>query len=117
MSDKILYPHDNSTDTIYGLVFDADQVWDVGGAAFVPLVDANWDDYDTVFTQLGTASQIFSGTFPATIPAGVYDILIFAGSPAAVGDERQAVMSNLLWDGANWQAPGVIVQSTARRGT
>jgi len=100
MADKILYPHTSAGSDLYMIVFLGDTVYN--GATFETLADANWANYDIGLNELGTISQLYSGTFP-NVAAGIYDIIIYevGGTAPEVGDERQAVLSSISWDGSD----------------
>lgn len=93
MAGELQVTYDASK-TVYVLIFDrTGQVWN--GSSFVAYSTGDYTSYDVALTELGTASGIYTGTFPAAIVAGVYSILAknqAGGTPAqtdaviAVGD-------------------------------
>lgn len=89
MANEIVGVYGIAGKTIDVMVFapnSSSQVWSVAGSAFTAYVTANRANYLISASQLGTASQVYVATFPATIPAGKYGIAAFArvvaGTPA-----------------------------------
>lgn len=85
-----------SAKTVYGLIRDrTGAIWN--GSAFVAYATVNYALYVISLVEQGTASGLYAGTFPATIPAGVYNLVAkqqVGGSPAetdfvvAMGEEQ-----------------------------
>ena len=85
MAGELQIRHTTSAADVYVLVFSGTgTVWN--GSAFEAYSAGNYTTYDVAITELG-ASQIFTGTFPPTIPAGEYHIFVFdGGATPAEGD-------------------------------
>lgn len=80
---------------------DVGKIWSVTGSAFEAYSTANFGNYDIALTEQGTASQIYLGTFDASIVAGLYFIQFreqAGGSPA----ESDTIIGTetLTWDGS-----------------
>lgn len=74
------------------------QIWN--GSAFEAYVTANYANYDLALVEQGTASAYYTGSFPATIVPGVYNITVkrqAGGSP----DELDATVGagDFNWNG------------------
>ena len=84
--------------TIYAHVMNStNQRWN--GTAFETYSSANWLLYGIALTEQGT-SGIYVATFPATIPAGSYEMFSYSQAGGAQ-DESDSIVStsNLEWDG------------------
>ena len=78
MANLITYRHTNSTDALYFIV-----VRDSDGAHIIAAtgdIDADpttgeWDNYDVTMTEV-EATQLYTGTFPASTPIGQYKVYV-----------------------------------------
>ena len=76
------------------------KVYDVaaGSGALVAWNTANQDDYDIAFTERSPGE--YTNTFPADLPAGVYDRKIRKGSKADADTTHEIVGGDTIyWDG------------------
>jgi hypothetical protein len=82
------------------------KIWNTSGTpAFEDYVTANIANYAIAMAQAGTASGIYTGTFPSTIPAGRYSVVArvrAGGSPAEA--DAVAGAGEILWDGTAVQS-------------
>ncbi len=86
--------------TAYFLVWNKiGQIWN--GSAFVTYSSTDYALYSaTSANQQGTASPFYEGTFPATIPAGIYSITAkqqLGGSPAET--DPTVALGDFQWSG------------------
>ena len=85
--------------TVYALAYDYNaDIWN--SAAFVTYATANRATYDIPMTELGTASGVYTATFPV-VAAGSYSVIYYEqlGASPAESDTLLAV-SQEDWDGA-----------------
>lgn len=92
----------NTGKVLYFQVFNRiGQVWDTSDLAFEAYATAQIANYKVTMTEQGSASGIYEGSFPSTIVAGVYNIVIYSqpgGSPAET-DPKVAV-GEFQWNGS-----------------
>ena len=85
--------------TVYSLVRNSiGQIWN--GATFEAYATANYANYVVQMTEQGTASAFYTGTFPAAIGAGVYNIVAhvqIGGSPLET--DPTVGVGDLEWSG------------------
>lgn len=102
MSGEIQLPF-QAGQTLYAIVRNATaQVWNSSGAgAFESYATANYDRYTVSLVEQGTASQHYVGTFPAAIPAGLYNMVAKrqVGASAVEGDPVVGSEGAFHWNG------------------
>ncbi len=85
---QIQYQHGK---TLYALIRNRiGQIWNTGTLAFEAYSSLNYALYPVSLTEQGS-SGFYTGTFPATIPPGVYGIVVFnqvGGSPSETADSQ-----------------------------
>lgn len=96
---EVNYKHNAS---VYVLIRNRiSQIWNTNSLAFENYLTANYSNYAISLTEQGTASAFFAGTFPATIPPGVYGITAknqVGGSPAE--SDTTLGIENYQWNGS-----------------
>lgn len=98
MAQKLKLVHETGR-TVYALIFDSEaNVWNA--SAFVTYVTANRGSYDLPMAELGTASGIYTVTFPS-VAAGTYSVAYYEqiGDSPSESDTPLSV-SQEEWDGA-----------------
>lgn len=92
--------------TVYAQVFDeTGQVWDAVAGAWDPYATGAIDDYDISLTELGTASQVYTGTFPATIEAGSYWVHYRDQAGGSVAESDTIISTaRVEWNGSGLQS-------------
>lgn len=101
MALEIRVPHPNAGKNLYAIVFNrANQIWDTVSLGFVTFSSSTWANLDIALTE--QQGYQYFGTFPPTIPAGFYTVIVYerlGGSPAntdyIVHEER------VYWNGSN----------------
>ena len=99
MANEIHCAHRATGKTLYALIRNATgSVWN--GTIFTAYATANLWTYTVYFTEQGTASRYYTGTFPS-VAAGIYNIAVYErpGGSAAEGDPLVATGS-IYWDGS-----------------
>lgn len=97
MAGELQIRHTSGATDAYILAFSATgTVWN--GTAFETYAAGNYTTYDVAITELG-ASQIFTGTFPAAIPAGIYHIFAFDGGATPAEGDTYVTDYWAEWDG------------------
>lgn len=99
MANEIQAPINLSGATLYFQVYSrTGTVWN--GSAFETYDGGNWTTYDNPMSELGT-SGIYVGSFPSTIPAGVYGVVVYrqVGGAPAQGDLVVA-SGDYQWNGS-----------------
>lgn len=100
---KITVAHSAGDETLYFLVLNASGMyWNTAGTpAFEAYTPANYADYDTPLVEDGD-TEIYVGTFPATITAQWVSIVAKkqAGASPAASDDNVAV-GEYYWDGSS----------------
>jgi hypothetical protein len=78
------------------------QIWNTTVGVFQNYATATIAQYRTDLTEEGTASGYYTGTFPPTIPAGTYDVLVYQrlGGAAAQTDPPIA-QGKITWNGSS----------------
>ena len=94
--------------TLYLRIFQVtdSKVWN--GSAFETFVDANVADYDVALTELSTASQEYTVTFPS-LSAGLYIVGVYlqgGGTPAITDPVVDSRVCS--WDGSKFLRMGDI---------
>lgn len=107
---EIHFLHDFGGATIYAVLQDSQaQVWN--GAAFVPLVLANWTSYALPLAESPATSRRYLGDFPAAIAAaGLYRLDLYeqqGGAPSV--DDPPAAATEIAWDGAGAITPASLL--------
>ena len=113
MANELQYRHDESGVNLYAVIVNADpacadfgEYWNADGAAFEVCTVANWAQYDIVLTETPASSYRYVGTFPAAIPPGVYDVLIFVrGGASPDVDDWLAASGTAIWTSEALQPP------------
>ena len=103
MAAEIQHRDDGTGAELYATIRNiANQYWDIVGAAFETLVPGSWNDYDVVMTETPSGGYVHVGTFPATIPAGLYYVDIYeqAESESLITDALLASIK-FNWGGSN----------------
>ena len=113
MAAEIQVVHDQTGETLYGVIRDAlGQCWNTAMSAFGARAVANWTDYDIALAETPASSYFYVGTFPAAIPAGFYwlDIYVRGGANPAITDFR---VESLLgyWDGTTFSLQAADVRA------
>ena len=101
MANEIQCTHDTGS-TVYAIVRDqTGQVWSTVGSSFGSYSTGSIGDYDVTMSEQGTASGYFTGNFPSSITAGVYNVVTYdqAGGSPAEGDTVIAE-GTITWDGS-----------------
>ena len=98
MAKELQIRHTNAAEGVYAQVRNATgEIWN--GSAFEGYVTANIATYDVVLIEKGE-SQVFTGTFPAAIPAGIYHIFVWDGSVGTPAEADTYVTDYWVeWDG------------------
>ena len=108
MAGELQITHTTSS-TVYAHVLDENgQIWDAVAGAWDAYLTADIADYDIALTELGTASQIYTGTFPATIEAGSYWVHYrdqAGGAPA----ETDTIVAT---DRVEWSGSGLLSRAS-----
>lgn len=103
MAGEVLIVIPSLPTTAYFVVCNAvGEFWNTSGTpAFEAYNAANWTSYDVALSQSG-ASQHYAGTFPSTIPAGVYSLTAYvqAGGSPAVTDSLAGSDTAFYWTGS-----------------
>ena len=114
MADEIQLRHDQTGETLYAVIVNANgasadygEYWDAVGGAWEPLDTADWGDYDVALAESPAGGYRYAGTFPAAIGAGPVVILIFVrgGASPAIGDFL-AGSYDRYWNGTSLRLPG-----------
>lgn len=98
MANEILLAYETGLTPYFTVMNAAGQRWN--GSAFENYNAANWGDYDVALTEQGATGD-YLGTFPASIPAGVYRLTLYAqagGSPGVDDEKLDAILFG--WDGS-----------------
>lgn len=89
--------------TCKGIVLNAaGQVWTGSGNNFESFTDANIANYVFAFTEQGTASGVYCGSFPAAITTpGQYTVIAYelAAATIVIGD-RKIRVGTISWSGS-----------------
>jgi hypothetical protein len=76
------------------------QVWNTSTSAFVTYATANLANYVVALTELGTASGVYTGTFPSAIVAGIYSIVVKRQTGGAAAEADPLIASgDYNWSG------------------
>ena len=99
MAGELQIRHTTSSTGVYDLIFSAvGTVWN--GTALETYAAGNYATYDVALTELG-ASQIFTGTFPAGLAAGIYHVFTFDGTPGSPAEADTYVTDYWVeWSGS-----------------
>ena len=108
MADEIQLRHDQSGETLYAVIVNADadsadfgEYWDAAAGAWEPLDTADWDDYDIALSESPAGGYRYTGTLPAAMSPGAVTVLIFVRGGAAPDiDDHLAATFGRTWDGA-----------------
>ena len=101
MAGELQIRHTTAATGVYAMVFNATgSVWATDSSAFEVYATVDITDYDIAFTELGTASQIFTATFPTAIAAGIYHIFVKDGSGTAAEADTYVTDYWVEWDGS-----------------
>ena len=101
MAGELQIRHTTGATGVYAMVFDATgSVWATDSSAFETYATVDITDYDIAFGELGTASQIFTATFPSAIAAGDYHIIVKDGSGTAAEADTYVTDYWVQWSGS-----------------
>lgn len=124
MAGELQIRHTTGATGVYAMVFDATgNVWATDSSAFETYATVDITDYDIAFTELGTASQIFTATFPSAIAAGTYRIFVKDGSGTAAEADTYVTDFLVEWDGtkivsrSSWASVSVVDVGEGREWT
>lgn len=92
----------SSAKVVYYLIFNrTGQVWNTSSLAFEVYQTVNYTDYDVSMTELGSASKVYAGTFPSTISAGVYGVVLKERIGGSVAESDPVVdAGDYQWGGS-----------------
>lgn len=101
MAGELQIRHTTGATGVYAMVFNATgSVWATDSSAFETYATVDITDYDIAFTELGTASQIFTATFPTAIAAGIYHIFVKDGGGTAAEADTYVTDYWAEWTGS-----------------
>lgn len=102
MAGEIQHDHHTSGLTLYAMIrTTTGTIWNTAGVAFEAYATGNITDYDIALAEQGTASRYYVGTFPATIAAGVYNLIVKQRAGGAPAESDDTVGEGAIeWDGS-----------------
>jgi hypothetical protein len=96
---ELAHPLNSTGKNLYAIVRAMDgSVWNTSTLALETYATASLANYANVLTEQGSASRFYAGAFPATAPAGNYNVSVYdrAGGAPAEGDSL-LVSNNVEW--------------------
>src|SRR4051812_4882526 len=97
MANEIQIPYQSGKVVFFFVFSKTGTVWNVTNSAMEVYATANFAQYKISATEQGSASKVYMGSFPSSIPAGVYGIIAreqLGGAPVetdpliATGEEQ-----------------------------
>jgi len=89
------------------------EIWSTVAVAFVAYSTTDFSNYDTSMSEQGTASGVYVGTFPSSISAGLFSVVVrdrAGGSPAE--SDTMIGSGTIHWSGSAVEEPSVFVSGT-----
>ncbi len=101
MANEIVFPSTVHADSLYAIVYNTiGQPWYKTTPAFEAYSTAHLSNYTTLLGELGTASQMYTATFPSGIAAGTYYVFIYRYVSAAAEGDVCVGVGKYEWDGS-----------------
>ena len=111
MAGEIVFPAGITGLTLYAHVRTyAATIWN--GSSFESYTSGNWADYDVAMTEQGS-SQVYVGTFPGSISAGIYQVTVHRQAGGSVAETDLVIGSG----GVEWTGSAVLAAFNASADT